>query len=104
LALPPGIAPIKFGVFPLLRKKDLKAKARGIFDTLNKEGIKCYYDEGGSIGRRYARMDEIGTPFCITVDHQTLEDNSVTIRFRDTKDQIRVNIKDMAEKARDLLG
>jgi glycyl-tRNA synthetase len=104
LALLPGIAPIKFGVFPLLRKKELKAKARGIFSTLNKEGIKCYYDEGGSIGRRYARMDEIGTPFCITVDHQTLEDNSVTIRFRDTKDQIRVNIKDMAEKARDLLG
>jgi glycyl-tRNA synthetase (EC 6.1.1.14) len=49
-------------------------------------------------------MDEIGTPFCITVDHQTLEDNSITIRFRDAKDQIRVNIKDMAEKARKLLA
>jgi glycyl-tRNA synthetase (EC 6.1.1.14) len=90
--------------FSFAEKKELKAKARGIFDTLNREGIKCYYDEGGSIGRRYARMDEIGTPFCITVDHQTLEDNSITIRFRDAKDQIRVNIKDMAEKARKLLA
>ncbi|VUT27020.1 MAG: Proline--tRNA ligase [Candidatus Methanolliviera sp. GoM_oil] len=104
LALPPKIAPIKFGVFPLLRKKELKERARDVFEMLNKNGTKCYYDEGGSIGRRYARMDEIGTPFCITVDHQTLEDSTITIRFRDAREQIRVNIKDLAEKVRDLLG
>ena len=104
LALPPKIAPIKFGVFPLLRKKELKERARDLFETLNKNGTKCYYDESGSIGRRYARMDEIGTPFCITVDHQTLEDSTITIRFRDAREQIRVNIKDLTEKVRDLLS
>jgi len=64
---------------------------------LMKNGIESYYDESGSIGRRYARMDEIGTPFCITVDFDTLEDNSVTIRYRDTTEQIRIEIKKVVD-------
>ena len=64
-----------------------------IDELLRKEGVMTYYDESGSIGRRYARMDEIGTPFCITIDYDSLKDNSVTIRDRDTKEQVRVKIR-----------
>lgn len=70
--------------------------AKGIDTTLRKEGIATFYDESGTIGRRYARMDEIGTPFCITVDHDTLIDKKVTIRDRDTTSQERKKIQDVA--------
>ena len=95
LSLPPSIAPIKVGVFPLVSKDGLPEIAKEIEKMLRKNNIMCFYDEKGSIGRRYARMDEIGTPFCITVDYQSKEDNTVTIRFRDTTEQIRINIKDI---------
>jgi glycyl-tRNA synthetase len=95
LKLNPGIAPIKVGVFPLMNKKELSDKARPIDEMLRKKGIITYYDESGSIGRRYARMDEVGTPFCITVDYDSLEDDSVTIRDRDSKKQKRVKIGDV---------
>lgn len=90
LRLPPRIAPITAGVFPLVSKAGLPDVALNLDRHLREQGIMTFYDEAGSIGRRYARMDEIGTPFCITVDHTTLEDDTVTVRFRDTTEQIRL--------------
>lgn len=97
LTLPPSIAPIKVGVFPLVSKDGLPEVAREIEKELRKEGILAFYDEKGSIGRRYARMDEIGTPFCITIDYTTLKDGTVTIRERDTTKQIRIERKKIAK-------
>lgn len=95
LTLRPQIAPIKVGVFPLTGDDKLVKIAQEIDNGLRGAGIATYYDEGGTIGRRYARMDEIGTPFCITVDHDTLKDNTVTIRDRDTTMQERKKITDL---------
>ena len=92
LKLNPIIAPIKVGVLPLISDERLIKIANEIDRDLREAGIKTYYDEGGSIGRRYARMDEVGTPFCITVDHDSLKDNTVTIRDRDTTKQVRIKI------------
>jgi glycyl-tRNA synthetase len=94
LALPAFLAPIKIAVFPLMKKDGLPEKAREIFDDL-KWDYKCFYEEKDAIGKRYRRMDAIGTPFCITVDHQTLEDNTVTIRERDSMKQERVSIEQL---------
>ncbi len=91
LKLPPALAPVKLAVLPLVRKDGLPEKAREIMDDL-KFSFTCQYDEKDSIGKRYRRQDAIGTPFCVTVDHQTLEDNKVTIRDRDTMEQERVSI------------
>ena len=91
LKLPPVLAPIKACVMPLVKKDGLPEKAREILNNL-KFDFKCSYDEKDSIGKRYRRQDAIGTPFCITVDHQTIEDNCVTIRYRDTMLQERVEI------------
>lgn len=95
LKLPYLVAPIKTGVFPLVSDERLCKIAREIDKMLRRNCIESYYDESGSIGRRYARMDEIGTPFCITVDFDTLEDNTVTIRDRDTTEQIRIRIDEL---------
>jgi glycyl-tRNA synthetase len=89
------MAPIKAGIFPLINDKKLVDIAKKIDNNLRSAGIATYYDDGGTIGRRYARMDEIGTPFCITVDHNTLDDNTVTIRDRDTTKQERKNIEQL---------
>ncbi|HXK40133.1 MAG TPA: glycine--tRNA ligase, partial [Candidatus Paceibacterota bacterium] len=90
LKLAPGLAPIKAAVFPLLKNKpELVAKARDIFDAL-KEHVRCEFDDNGNIGKRYRRQDEIGTPVCITVDFDTLEDDTVTVRDRDTMQQERI--------------
>ena len=83
-------APVKVGVFPLMGKEELLTPAGEIDWTLRMNGVMTNFDDSGSIGRRYARMDEIGTPFCITVDYQTLEDGTVTIRERDSTEQVRV--------------
>ena len=91
LRIPPAIAPVKLAVLPLVRKDNLPEKAREIIKEL-KYDFNCQYDEKDSIGRRYRRQDAIGTPFCITIDHDTLEDNCVTIRYRDTMAQDRVPI------------
>ena len=91
LRLPAPLAPVKAAVMPLVRKDGLPDKAREIINSLRFD-FKCQYDEKDSIGKRYRRQDAIGTPFCITVDHQTLEDNTVTVRFRDTMEQQRVAI------------
>jgi glycyl-tRNA synthetase len=80
---------------PLVKKDGLPGKAREIMDQL-KIDFMCQYDEKDSIGRRYRRQDAIGTPYCITVDHQTLEDNTVTIRDRDSMEQERVQIDELA--------
>lgn len=96
LRLKPFIAPIKTGVFPLVNDEKLVEIAREIDNNLRETGVPTYYDDSGTIGRRYARMDEIGTPFCVTVDYETLEDKSVTVRDRDTTKQIRIEIKEIA--------
>ena len=90
--LHPALAPYKVAVLPLSKK--LGDKANEIFDMLSKE-FSCDYDEAGSIGKRYRREDEIGTPYCITVDFDTLEDNQVTVRDRDTMEQIRIPISEV---------
>ncbi|MCW0481676.1 glycine--tRNA ligase [Gaoshiqia sediminis] len=94
LKLPPVLAPVKMAVMPLVKKDGLPEKAREIIDEL-KFDFNCQYDEKDSIGKRYRRQDAIGTPFCVTVDHQSLEDQTVTIRYRDTMEQDRVPIADL---------
>jgi glycyl-tRNA synthetase len=93
LKLHPAIAPIKCAIFPLLKNNsELVEKAQAVFNSL-KASFSCQYDEKDSIGRRYRRHDEIGTPFCVTIDHETLTDGKVTIRHRDTLHQDRVLIE-----------
>jgi len=96
LRLHPRLAPVKVAVLPLVRKDGQPEVAREIRDLL-KRRMQTEYDEGGSIGKRYRRHDEIGTPFCVTVDHQTLEDRTVTVRERDSLAQERVAIDALAE-------
>jgi glycyl-tRNA synthetase len=99
LSLPPALAPIKVAVLPLVKKDGLPDKAMEIYNQLRFVG-RVFYEEKDSIGKRYRRMDALGTPYCITVDHQTLEDNTVTIRERDTMTQDRVHIDEVAEIVR----
>ncbi|MDE6416802.1 MAG: glycine--tRNA ligase, partial [Duncaniella sp.] len=94
LHLPAPLAPVKCAVMPLVRKDGLPEKAREIVNDL-KFDFSTHYEEKDSIGKRYRRQDAIGTPFCITVDHQTLEDNTVTLRHRDSMQQERVNVADL---------
>jgi len=91
---PPKIAPYTVGVFPLVNKDDIDKKAKEVHEIL-KGWFDVFYDDSGSIGRRYARADEIGTPFAITIDYDTMKDDTVTIRDRDTTKQERVKIKDL---------
>ena len=97
LALPEHLAPVKFAVSPLLKNKpELVEKAREIYANLSKKNPgRVMWDDNGNIGKRYRRQDEIGTPHCVVIDFQTLEDNTVTVRERDTTEQRRVNIKDL---------
>lgn len=97
LRLPAHIAPVTVGVFPLVNKDELPVIAQDLQRELRDLDIMAYFDNGGSIGRRYARMDEIGTPFSVTVDYQTLEDDTVTVRWRDTTEQVRVKKEKLAE-------
>ncbi len=92
LHLHPALAPYKVAVLPLSKK--LSEKAEEVYDKLSKE-FMCDYDEAGSIGKRYRREDEIGTPYCVTVDFDTLEDETVTVRDRDTMEQVRVKIHEL---------
>ena len=94
LRLPAALAPVKVAVFPLVKKDGLPEKAREIMDEL-KFDFNCQYDEKDSIGKRYRRQDAIGTPYCVTIDHQTLEDNCVTLRDRDTMEQTRIPISEL---------
>ena len=94
LRLPAKLAPIKAAVLPLVKKDGLPEKAREVMDML-KPYMMCQYDEKDAIGRRYRRQDAIGTPYCITIDNQTMEDNTVTIRERDSMQQRRVPVKEL---------
>lgn len=99
LKLPAHIAPVKVAVSPLLKNKpELVEKAREVYASLKKEFGNVMWDDNGNIGKRYRRQDEIGTPYCVVVDFGTLEDNTVTVRHRDTTDQERVGIHELAQK------
>jgi len=89
LRLPARLAPVSAGVFPLVNKDGLPERARSLHDRLRRH-LTVFFDDSGSIGRRYARMDEIGTPYCLTVDHETLEGKGVTVRERDSQRQVRI--------------
>ena len=91
LKLPPMLAPIKLAIFPLTKKDGLPEIAKSIMNNC-KPHFRCFYEEKDAIGKRYRRMDAIGTPFCITIDHQTKEDNTVTLRHRDSMQQERLAI------------
>jgi glycyl-tRNA synthetase len=98
LKLNRDLAPVKVAVSPLLRNKpELVDKAKEVYAMLKKELGAVMWDDNGNIGKRYRRQDEIGTPICITIDFQTLEDNTVTVRDRDTAQQHRVKIEDIAK-------
>jgi glycyl-tRNA synthetase len=91
-----NIAPVKVAILPLSKKENLSKKAKEVFDLVKTE-FACQYDESQSIGKRYRRQDEIGTPYCVTVDFESLEDNAVTIRDRDTMKQERVKVGEVVE-------
>ena len=103
LRLDSSLAPVQVAIFPLMKKDGLSEKARGVYEML-REKFACEYDEGGSIGKRYARQDEIGTPYCITIDYDTLTKEDVTVRERDSGDQKRVPIRDLSELFAKSLG
>ena len=90
LRLHPALAPIKVAVLPLVKRDGMPEKAEKIYADLLRNSIRSFYDHASSIGRRYARQDEAGTPFCVTIDSQTLQDDTVTIRERDSRAQYRV--------------
>lgn len=90
----PRIAPVKVAVFPLMKKDPLGPKAQAVFDQLQAH-FACEYDESGAIGKRYRRQDELGTPFCVTIDFDTMENDTVTLRDRDTMQQTRVPIQEL---------
>jgi len=93
----PNVAPYKVAVFPLVRNKpEITGKAKEIFNSL-KSKFMCEFDDNGNIGKRYRRQDEIGTPFCITVDYDTMEDNTITVRDRDTMKQERIHINKLGD-------
>jgi glycyl-tRNA synthetase len=92
LALHPKLAPIKAAIFPLVNKDGMPELATRIHEGLRRAGLPTQYDDSGSIGKRYRRQDETGTPFCITVDGQSGEDQSVTVRDRDSLQQVRISV------------
>lgn len=97
LKLSKELAPVKCAVFPLLKNKpELVEKAREVYEMLAKEMV-CEWDDNGNVGKRYRRQDEIGTPYCVTIDFDTLEDDTVTVRDRDTTEQTRVLIKELTK-------
>jgi glycyl-tRNA synthetase len=94
------LAPVQLGIFPLVHKDGLPSKALEVHSLLKKE-FQTIYDESGSIGRRYRRLDEIGVPLAITIDYDTLEDNTVTLRERNGMQQIRINLSKLLSKIRE---
>lgn len=102
LKIPPKLAPVKLAILPLVKKDGLPEIAREIMDDCKKD-FRCFYEEKDTIGKRYRRMDAIGTPFCITIDHQTKEDSTVTVRYRDTMQQERVPVSKIKELVRQAL-
>ena len=95
MKFPKKTAPYLAAIFPLVNKDGIPEKAKELFNLLRKSRIYVLYDQSGSIGRRYARADEIGVPSCITIDYDTLKDDTVTIRERDSKEQRRIKISEV---------
>lgn len=104
LDLPPAVAPFVAAIFPLMKKQGLPEKALEIVDSLRADGMDVLYDESGSIGKRYARADEIGIPYCLTVDFDSLSANDVTIRFRNDGRQVRIPIDGILQRIKALVG
>ncbi len=102
LRLSPRIAPIQVGIFPLVKRDGMPEVARKIEEILRPH-FNVFYDEKGAIGRRYRRQDEAGTPYCVTVDSETLEENTVTLRHRDSMDQERLSIDSLVDRIRELI-
>jgi glycyl-tRNA synthetase len=99
LKLRPDLAPVKIAVFPLLKNKpELTTKARQVYDMLKKSFGNVMWDDNGNIGKRYRRQDEIGTPWCVTVDFDSLENDDVTIRDRDTTEQVRIKVDELVNR------
>ena len=103
LHLPAEVAPVQVAVLPLLTRDELITPSLAIAETLRENGVFVSYDDSGTIGRRYRRNDEIGTPFSVTIDYETLDDDTVTIRDRDSMAQIRVPIGELAETLRAMI-
>jgi len=97
LKFPNRLAPVQVAVFPLMKnKEELVGKAREVYEALRRN-FRVEFDDNGNVGKRYRRQDEIGTPFCITIDFDTLEDNTVTVRDRDTMEQTRIKITELQD-------
>jgi glycyl-tRNA synthetase len=96
------LAPIKAAIFPLVKKDGMPEIATKLYDDL-KGNFACFYDQKGAVGRRYRRQDEAGTPYCLTIDGQTKEDNTVTVRERDSMEQERINIDQVKAYLREKL-
>jgi len=92
---PFSLAPYKAAILPLMKKDGLAQKALEVFTDLRSKGLSLSYDEAGSIGKRYRRQDENGTPLCFTIDYETLSENTVTVRNRDTMEQSRINLDEI---------
>jgi len=103
MRLHPELAPVTVGVFPLVKKDGLAELAQEVARDLRKD-FTTFYDQGGAIGRRYRRQDEIGTPFGVTIDYQSKEDRTVTLRYRDTMEQVRVHIAELPQRIRKAIG
>jgi glycyl-tRNA synthetase (EC 6.1.1.14) len=95
LRLPPDVAPIKVAVLPIIRKDNYVSIGKRLFREFSMAGVRAMYDDDGTIGSRYAKYDSLGVPFAITIDDKTPVDNTVTIRDRDTKAQVRVGVSDV---------
>lgn len=102
LSLTPEMAPTTVGVFPLMDRDGMGECARGVASELREAGLEVSYDDSGNIGRRYRRQDEVGTPFCVTVDYDSLDDDTVTLRHRDSTDQVRMPIAELPDLLTDL--
>jgi glycyl-tRNA synthetase len=96
LKLKPYLAPMLVGVLPLMTKQGLGEKAQKIYSNLKRE-FDVFYDESGSIGRRYRRLEEVGVPFAVTIDKTTMEDDTVTVRYRDTMQQERIKVSELQQ-------
>ena len=103
LRLDPRLAPVKVAVFPLLRKAGQPEKAQAVRE-MRQGYVMVAYDQAGSIGRRYRRQDEIGTPYGVTIDHQTMADDTVTLRDRDTTEQVRMPISRLTQEIIERIG
>ena len=100
MRIPPQLAPTKLAILPLVKKDGLPEIARALMNDC-KNDFMCFYEEKDAIGKRYRRMDAIGTPYCVTIDHQTKEDQTVTIRYRDTMQQERISINEVKKRVQE---